>query len=113
MCGARPIVNRVAEEGLSVGALQQAKMRLHRRGLWPAVRPRFVRVQPATSAVATAAPVVYRVSLPNGVVVESTSGDLSAVWLAQMAMSNAWLKQQGLFSIKEQWTRFHYPTSTA
>ena len=70
------------EEGLSGGALQQAKMRLHRRGLWPAVRPRFVRVQPATSAVATAAPVVYRVSLPNGVVVESTSGDLSAVLLA-------------------------------
>ena len=83
-CAARGLSLTVyaAEEGLPVGALQQAKTRLHRRGLWPAVRPRFVRVQPATSAVATAAPVEYRVSLPNGVVVESTSGDLSAVLLA-------------------------------
>ncbi len=71
-----------AEEGLSVGALQQAKTRLQRGGLWPVVGPGFVRVQPTISPVATAAPVVYRVSLPNGVVVESASGDLSAVLLA-------------------------------
>lgn len=83
-CAARglSLTAYATEEGLSVGALQQAKTRLHRRGLWPAVRPRFVRVQPATSAVATAAPVVYRVSLPNGVVVEGASGDLSVVLLA-------------------------------
>ena len=38
---------------------------------------------------------------------------MSRTKVTQMAMSNAWLKQQGLVSIKEQWTRFHYPTSTA
>ena len=71
-----------AEQALSAGALQQAKRRLQRGGLWPVVGPGFVRVQPAISPVTTAAPVVYRVSLPNGVVVESASGDLSAVLLA-------------------------------
>jgi RNA-directed DNA polymerase len=38
---------------------------------------------------------------------------MSRTKVTQMAMSNAWLKQQGLISIKEQWSRFHYPTSTA
>lgn len=38
---------------------------------------------------------------------------MSRTKVTQMAMSNAWLKQQGLVSIKEQWSRFHYPTSTA
>jgi hypothetical protein len=38
---------------------------------------------------------------------------LSRTKVTQMAMTNAWLTQQGLISIKDQWTRFHYPTSTA
>ena len=38
---------------------------------------------------------------------------MSRTKVTQMAMTNAWLKQQGLISIKETWTRFHYPASTA
>jgi hypothetical protein len=37
---------------------------------------------------------------------------MSRTKVTQMAMSNAWLQQQGLVSIKDHWTRFHYPTST-
>jgi hypothetical protein len=83
-CAARgeSLTAYATEEGLSVGALQQAKRRLQRGGLWPSVGAGFVRVQPAIGRVARAALVVYRVSLPNGVVVESESGDLSAVLLA-------------------------------
>jgi RNA-directed DNA polymerase len=38
---------------------------------------------------------------------------MSRTKVTQMAMTNAWLTQQGLVSIKEHWVRFHYPTSTA
>jgi RNA-directed DNA polymerase len=38
---------------------------------------------------------------------------MSRTKVTQMAMSNQWLKEQGLVSIKELWSRFHYPTSTA
>lgn len=38
---------------------------------------------------------------------------MSRTKVTQMAMSNEWLEQQGLVSIKAQWSRFHYPTSTA
>ena len=38
---------------------------------------------------------------------------LSRTKVTQMAMSNAWLKEQGLLSIKAQWSRFHHPASTA
>ena len=38
---------------------------------------------------------------------------MSRTKVTQMAMSNAWLAQQGLVSIKHHWTRFHYPASTA
>lgn len=38
---------------------------------------------------------------------------MSRTKVTQIAMSNAWLKEQGLVSIKDQWTRFHYPASTA
>lgn len=65
-------------EGLSLGALYEVKSRLRRRGLWPLPGPRFVRVQ-AASAPSAVAPALYRVSLPNGVVVESAGGELSAV----------------------------------
>ena len=30
-----------------------------------------------------------------------------------IARSNAWLKEQGVVSINEQWSRFHYPAATA
>ena len=74
--GGQTLSTYAAEQGLSLSAFQQAKTRLHQRGLWPAVGPRFVRVQPAPSMTVSS---VYRVSLPNGVVVESAGGDLSAV----------------------------------
>jgi RNA-directed DNA polymerase len=38
---------------------------------------------------------------------------MSRTKVTQMAMSNTWLTQQGLVSIKDHWTRFHYPASTA
>ncbi len=38
---------------------------------------------------------------------------MSRTKVTQIAMSNQWLKEQGLVSIKELWSRFHYPTSTA
>ena len=38
---------------------------------------------------------------------------MSRTKVTQMAMSNAWLARQGLVSIKQHWSRFHYPTSTA
>jgi len=38
---------------------------------------------------------------------------MSRTKVTQMALTNAWLTQQGLISIQVQWTRFHYPTSTA
>jgi RNA-directed DNA polymerase len=38
---------------------------------------------------------------------------MSRTKVTQMAMSNQWLKEQGLVSIKELWSRFHYPASTA
>jgi hypothetical protein len=62
-----------AEHGLSAGALQQARTRLRRLGLWPVPVPRFVRAQTAP------APVMVRISLPNGVVVETAGSELGAV----------------------------------
>lgn len=38
---------------------------------------------------------------------------MSRTKVTQMAMTNQWLKEQGLVSIKELWSRFHYPASTA
>lgn len=73
-----------AEHGLRIGSLYEAKSRLRRRGLWPTPTPapRFVRVQAALAAGAPRLPVVYRVSLPNGVVVEAAGGELSAILAA-------------------------------
>jgi hypothetical protein len=67
------------EQGLKVGALYEAKSRLRRRGLWPVAGARFVRVEPAVSAEKLGVAAVYRVSLPNGVVVETAGGELGAV----------------------------------
>ena len=64
-----------AEQGLSAGALQQARTRLRRLGLWPVAAAGFVRVETAPAP----APVMVRVSLPNGVVVETVGSELDAV----------------------------------
>ena len=71
-----------AEHGLKVGGLYEAKSRLRRRGLWPVLAPRFVRVQAMPATKAPPLPSVYRVSLPNGVVVETAGGELAAVLAA-------------------------------
>ena len=62
-----------AEQGLSVSALKQAWTRLRRIGLWPVPVPRFVRAQTAP------APVMVRISLPNGVVFETAVSELETV----------------------------------
>ena len=68
-----------AAHGLKVGGLYEAKSRLRRRGLWPAAASRFVRVQATRASETPPVPSVYRVSLPNGVVVEAAGGELSTV----------------------------------
>ena len=68
-----------AEHGLKIGGLYEAKSRLRRRGLWPAAASRFVRVQATRTGETPPVPSVYRVSLPNGVVVEAAGGELSTV----------------------------------
>lgn len=73
-----------AEHGLSIAGLYEAKSRLRRRGVWPDTKARFVRVHAASSQVM---PSVYRVSLPNGVVVESTGSDWSAVLISAARLS--------------------------
>ena len=68
-----------AAHRLKVGGLYEAKSHLRRRGLWPVAAPRFVRVQATRTSEPTQVSSVYRVSLPNGVVVETAGGELSAV----------------------------------
>ena len=36
---------------------------------------------------------------------------LSRTLATNMGMGNAWLAEQGLISLKEQWSRIHYPTN--
>ena len=67
------------EQDLKIGSLYEAKSQLRRRGLWPVPAPQFVRVQPVRPTEAAPLPTVFRVSLPNGVVVEAAGGELSAV----------------------------------
>lgn len=38
---------------------------------------------------------------------------MSRTPITQMAMTNEWLAEQGLVSIRQQWINFHYPASTA
>jgi len=73
------LVAYAAEHGLKVGGLYEAKSRLRRRGLSPLAASRFVRVQPTPAGEASPVATVYRVSLPNGVVVETAGGELAAV----------------------------------
>ena len=77
-CSARGLTLSVyaAEQGLSVGALKQARTRLRRLRLWPVAASGFPRVETAP------APVMVRASLPNGVVVETAGSELGAVLLA-------------------------------
>jgi len=46
-------------------------------------------------------------------VVSSRKGywKLSRTLATNMGMGNAWLEEQGLISLKEQWSRIHYPTT--
>ena len=77
--GGQSLAAYAAEHGLKVGGLYEAQSQLRRRGVWPVAAPLFVRVQPPRASEAPSAPTVYRVSLPNGVVVETAAGELSAV----------------------------------
>lgn len=77
--GGQSLSAYAAKHGLKVGGLYEAKGRLRRRGLWPTPAPRFVCVRPTRAAAPPPLPTVYRVSLPNGVVVETAGGELGAV----------------------------------
>lgn len=75
-------------QGLKVGALYEAKSRLRQQGAWLPSVARFVRVQalPASAKDGPRAP-LFRVSLPNGVVVEVAGGEVSAVLEAAARLS--------------------------
>jgi hypothetical protein len=50
--------------------------------------------------------------LPTGVDLEDGLKVMevgSTTLATNMGMGNAWLKKQGLISLKEQWSRMHYP----
>ena len=84
-CTARgmSLAGYAAAEGLSLGALYEAKSRLRQRGLWPVSEARFVRVQGTPrQASSPATTTLCRVSLPNGVVVETAGSELATVLLA-------------------------------
>ena len=72
-------------QGLSIAALYEAKSRLRREGLWPVAKARFMRVQVAASAPVSSS--LYRVSLPNGVVVEGAGSEWSSVLVAAARLS--------------------------
>jgi hypothetical protein len=69
-----------AREGLKLDTLYVAKSRLKALGAWPLPGLQFVRVTATSSVPAEPGrPMVYRISLPNGVVVETAGGELSSV----------------------------------
>lgn len=80
-----------AEHSLSASSLYAARSTLRRRGQWPLPPTRFLRVatgapaSPLTTA-SVAAP-LYRIALPNGVVIETAGGELSTVLSAAAALS--------------------------
>lgn len=80
-----------AEHGLSASSLYAARSTLRRRGMWPLPRTRFLRVEtdPGSRAGGTpsVAPALYRIALPNGVVVETAGGELDTVLIAAAALS--------------------------
>jgi hypothetical protein len=71
--------------GLSIAALYEAKSRLRREGLWPVAKARFMRVQVAKRTSMSSS--LFRVSLPNGVVVEGGGSDWSSVLVAAARLS--------------------------
>jgi len=75
-------------QDLKVGALYEAKSRLRRRGAWPPPGARFVRVQgtPVQAAPGLRAS-LFRISLPNGVVVEMAGDEVSTVLEAAARLS--------------------------
>jgi hypothetical protein len=79
------------EHGLSAKSLYTARSTLRRRGMWPLPPARFLHVErhrPASSAAASeAARPLYRIALPNGVVVETAGGELSTVLAAAGALA--------------------------
>lgn len=80
-----------AEHGLSANSLYAARSTLRQRGLWPLPPTRFLRVEAnqggRTGGTADVAPALYRIALPNGVVVETAGGELDAVLAAAAALS--------------------------
>lgn len=88
-CAARGqrLSHYASEHGLSIGALYEAKARLRRSGVWPLSGPRFVRVETAAGTGTVVAQSLYRVSLPNGVVVEVAGGELGAVLSVAAALA--------------------------
>ena len=68
-----------AAHGLKVGGLYETKSHLRRRGIWPAAARQVVRVHARRVIEPPLAPTVYRVLLPNGVVVATAGGELSVV----------------------------------
>ena len=55
--------------------------------------------------------ITERMLLYLKMVVSSRKGywKLSRTLATNMGMGNAWLAEQGLISLKEQWSRIHYP----
>jgi len=80
-----------AEHGLSASSLYAARSTLRQRGLWPLPPTRFLRVEAnqggRTGGTPDVAPALYRIALPNGVVVETAGGELDAVLAAAAALS--------------------------
>lgn len=73
-----------AEQALGASAMYKARSSLRRRGLWPPPGATFVRARPATPSAAMP---MYRVTLPNGVVVETAGGTVEAVLAAAARLS--------------------------
>ena len=79
-----PVVSAYAvEQRLKFSGLYEATSQLLRRGLWPVPTPQFVRVQLVRVAEVLPPP-MFRVSLPNGVVVEAAGGELSEIGRAHV-----------------------------
>lgn len=80
-----------AEHGLSASSLYAARSTLRQRGLWPLPRTRFLRVEAdpggRVGGTPVVAPALYRIALPNGVVVETAGGDLASVLASASALS--------------------------
>lgn len=76
-----------AEQGLSANSLYAARSALRQRGLWPLPPTRFLRVEANQGGTPDVAPALYRIALPNGVVVETAGGQLDTVLAAASALS--------------------------